>query len=44
MGELDDQIEHDAQQHDPIESTSAFEREMDAKSGPVRLDAAIPLA
>jgi hypothetical protein len=33
VGELDDQRDDDAQQDDPNESTSAFECEVDAKSG-----------
>jgi hypothetical protein len=33
IGELDDQCDDDAQQDDPNESTSAFEREVDAMSG-----------
>jgi len=33
VGEHDDQRDDDAQQDDPNESTSAFEREVDAKSG-----------
>ncbi|MFI6742763.1 hypothetical protein ACIBI9_58560 [Nonomuraea sp. NPDC050451] len=33
LGEPDDQRDDDAQQDDPNESTSAFEREVDAKSG-----------